>query len=464
MVSFSQVVAVVFGINVSSAVLTTTFAQAPAQPNAEAAAVNGTVQTPPSPTATVGECWSSWQAGQTLPGGHKIVEGVNQGSDGGTLFLASGEAQVRPEQGSRSWVAGRSAAFLQAELAARKHLADYIGTDIRSSRSASLFKAGGDAPPPDLEQPATQLSNADKLTTLTGLALDQAIRQFDPKWNGAGLTEDQKRQQAVTLRTATAERIAARSEVFAAGAFTVATCEGPDADGHYTMLVGMLWSSKLARIAEAMYDPRVTLPPLPPQPSIADQFAAATAEHPDWMAFAQGARVWTNEHGERVVVGFGVAPGSSASAVDHAQARLRALAAIQRFVGEKIVGGSAANGAFADQETAAGQMQTFDASDFHQRIEATAREVRLTGVYEIGAWRGKHPWGGTPMEVVALAWTPSGAIAAQTADTALQAAAAHEQRQGGVPSAAPPGSDIGAAPGPMAAPVRAGPSSDASSF
>jgi hypothetical protein len=276
-------------------------------------------------------------------------------------------------------------------------------------------------------------ANADRLNTLTGLALDNAIRQFEPAWNGGSLTDEQKRQQAVKLRGEVVGRVAARSEVFAAGAFTVAQCEGTDADGNYAVLVGLLWSNKLAHIAEAIYDPRVELPPERPEHSLVDQFAARAAEHPDWMAFAEGARIWTNERGERVVVGFGVAPGSSLPAADHAQARLRALAAIQRFVGEKVVAGETGSESFAHQENAAGQQQTFDPSVFRQLIEAKARDMRLTGVAEAAAWRGKHPWGNTTMQVVALSWTPSASGVAQELRSALHEAEQRAQRQGRLP-------------------------------
>lgn len=439
-------------------------AQAPVSPTPDAAAINSGGQSQVAATPTLSECWTSWLSNQHLPGGKRLTLGSNQRQEGGPLFVARGTFPVRGEKGTAAWLPSRSAAFTQAELAARRDMAEYIAAEVRSSRSASMFKGGADQPPPDLDAVATQLSNADKLATLTGLALDDAIRNFDPKWNGAGLTDQQKRQQAVTIRNETTERIAARSAVFASGAFTAMQCEGPDEEGAYSVQVGLLWSNKLAKIAEAVYDPRVTLPPETPESPLAEQFAALTSSSADWMAFAQGARVWTNEQGERVVVGFGVASGSSVRAADHAQARLQALAAIQRFVGEKVVTGSTSREEFADQETASGQRRTFDSSVFRQRIDAESKQVKLSGVAEVGDWRGKHPWGGTMMQVVALSWTPSSSAAAQNLGTALQAAEQRAARQGRLPDATDSGGSPAVAPSPSAAPVRSGPSSKASSY
>ncbi len=71
--------------------------------------------------------------------------------------------------------------------------------------------------------------------------------------------------------------------------------------------------------------------------------------------------------------------------------------------------------------------------------------MTLQGASEVKSWRGKHPWSGTPMMTVAVAWSPSNAESMRAASKALDAAAG--------PRFARPS---GAREAPAGAPVRSG--------
>ncbi len=60
-------------------------------------------------------------------------------------------------------------------------------------------------------------------------------------------------------------------------------------------------------------------------------------QQPRLLAYTMGARVFTDENGERVVIGFGVAPQTSLMPADRSRASLAAMAAIQRFVSERLL-------------------------------------------------------------------------------------------------------------------------------
>ena len=405
------------------------------------------------PAITVEQCWSQW-----LSDNH-IKEGLNE-QDGRTVINAQGTGTVAADKGSGSFIAARSAAFIQAELAAKKAIADYVATEIASHRASAIYLSGGDAPPPALDQPIKELSIAEKMNKLTGLALDDAIRHFDPTWDRTGKTEDQQRQEVVRVQAAVTEYIEARSALLTEGAFVVTQCEGPNSDGKYSVLTGLTWSNRLATIAQSVADPAVKLPVTLPRASILEQFKNETARNPDWLAYTQGARVWFNESGEPVILGFGVAPGSSLAGGDQARARLQALAAIQRFVGEQIEARDTDNFQFSTREYASGQQKVFDASVFQERIEGRASTLKLSGAVQIDQWRGKHPWGDVPMQVVVLSWSPTSSERARAAGDEIT----RSHQLPGAPETGRTGSAPSTVPGPSAAPVRRGAGSDPSQF
>ncbi len=126
--------------------------------------------------------------------------------------------------------------------------------------------------------------------------------------------------------------------MFASGAFTVVQCEGPSREdgGKYHVLAGLIWTPKLAgRGDDLESDPHDTARDA--AGACRQQFEAIKAENPDWLAYTMGTRVFTDENGERVIVGFGVAPQTSLMPADRSRANLAAMAAIQRFVSERLL-------------------------------------------------------------------------------------------------------------------------------
>lgn len=413
---------------------------------AETQAVEGGAPPVLAAGTDVRTCLGTWIREQQLQ------EGPNPRPAGGTMFVATDIAEVRAPRGSAQFVSAREAGFTRAELQTRNALAAFVATEVRSARSVDIFAAGADDPPPPARPATEQISNAERLSTLNGLALDNAIRQFNPSWNGANMTEEQRRAQAVQQQVQVRESIAARARLFTSGAFTAHQCEGTNTEGTYSVGVVMLWSSRLQTVSQMLVDPSVRLPPAPPAPPLAEQFAARGQAAPDWLAVTGGTRVWTNERGERVVVGFGAVAATGLASVDEQRARLRALAAIQRFAGERLESRSTEDSEFTDRTTGAGT-RTFDAGSFEQRIEARANTISLNGVFPVTTWRGRHPWGDVNMQVVVLAWTPSSAASGQ--------ALGQEIRDGQARAPAARAPERGS---PSGAPMRQGASSNAADF
>lgn len=406
---------------------------------------------PPS----VESCWAEWKARENLQ------DGKNQRKDY-FVFVSHSQTAVDEVPGSRNWLTGRNAAFSLAEINARKALAESIRSTIASSRSSAVQIFGGDDAPPSLRQTVERLSLADKSRVLADKALDDEIRKYDPNWSGGN---PQARQAAaLKLQARLDQQVSRSTDLFASGAFTAIQCEGPSEQdgGKYSVLTGLIWTPKLAGVAETIWNRTLSVSREAPRAPLRQQLDAIAAANPDWLSYTLGARVFTDENGERVIVGFGVAPQTSLMAADRSRANLAAMASIQRFVGERIVASAEAKEGYEKRELRDGTLQSFDVASFQEKVSLEAKTLDLKGASEILSWRGEHPWSKARMQVVAVAWSRGWATDAEAVGRALAASERRMERQGGVPGAV--SADAAAGGAPTAAPVRAGAAVSTSDF
>lgn len=454
LVSFGATAALCLGVSAAALAQTS----APGGDAEATAALNGGAH--PSASAqppSIEQCWADWKAKE------KLEDGKNEKKNGYFVYVAHEQAPVDEPVGSRNWLVGRNAAFSYAEINARKSLAEAMRATMRSSRSAAVRTFGGDDAPPSLRPVVEQLSIVDKSLVLTDKALDAEIKKFDPKWSGG--TEAQKRAAIATEQLRINQSIERSAEMFASGAFTVVQCEGPSREdgGKYHVLTGLIWTPKLAEVAEMIWNPTLTIQRETPQAPVRQQFEAIKAKNPDWLAYTMGTRVFTDENGERVIVGFGVAPQTSLMPADRSRANLAAMAAIQRFVSERVLANTKSREAYEKRGMSDGSTQSYNLDTFNEEVKAQAADLRLKGATEILSWRGEHPWSKAKMQVVAVAWSQRWAADADAVGRAMGAAEQRMIQQGGLPKA-PATAEGSSASAPTAAPVRAGAGVSTSDF
>lgn len=404
---------------------------------------------------TVEEKWTNW-----LSRHNGMTEGWNPRNDPRKIIISS-QAVIRAKPNDRKWVVARNAAFNMAELSAKQKLAEIISIAITTGRFAELAQQGGEAPPPMFKAPLKKLSIADKTRVLAEKSIDEAIKYFDAQWNGTGMNEKEKQAKLITLQEKFSRKISARARLFNSGAFVITNFEGLNEDGNYSMLVGIIWSMKLAKIAESIFNPEVVLEPVAPKTSILDQLSKLEQSDPDFFCYANGVRVWTNENGERVIISFGSVPATSSIMIDKDRATLVARSGIQTFVAELVETQATINDDFTYQETAE-ENQTFNNESFQRRIDAKAKTIRLQGATPIKSWRGKHPTGQQRLQVVAVIWSPQTCAASRILGNQLNlqedrmkhqggAIKSHQKSQSGTESS-------------VVVPVKQGPSSDPTDF
>lgn len=372
---------------------------------------------------TVEECWQNWLSSNGL------TEGKNTLDSGNVQFVSVGQSTVMSPADTAKWITERGVAFAIAQLNARAGLAEYLGQSLESAQIAGVFRAGGDeapAPPGSLAKIEEGLSLVDKTQVLRGMALDAKIREFDPDWDGSNSTDEERRARVVTLQQSFERRIASRAITFTAGATVATQCEGPAAadgsqtSGRYEVLVGMIWSYKLAYEALAMTIPGIGPAPAKNGMSLQERFAKMASADPEWMTGVLGLRVFPDENGERVLVGFAAVPTTALKSADISLAKLVATDWINRFAGETIEVTAELDESLTYRQLDATDEQVLDASAYSQKILSRSKSVRLTGVNQVLQWRGKHPYSGIPMQLVAVSWSPSSRNAAQSMEDFLQ--------------------------------------------
>lgn len=424
------------------------FAQAglPVPPDVAVAVSGGAPRAGIGAHSDVESCWAAWKA----------AEGLDEGKNdrNGRIILVSHEKASIPEPfNSPNWLAVRKMMIADAEMKARKSLALTMGATIRSDRSESLRMFGGSAAPPSLKPVVEQLSLVDKARALTEKALDAELKKYDPTSAAPGI-DRQDRTTQIQLKLD--QNIESHAELYAAGAFTAVQCEGPSREegGKYSVLVGTIWSWKLQAIAESIWNPATSLENTEPSLSLKEQFSTLSADNPDWMALTSGTRVYANEKGEWIVVGFGVAPKTPLMTADKSRASLEALAAIQRFVGEKATVSNRAADRNELRVFTDATSNSFDTSEFYEQIKLVAKDLELKGTAEVASWRGEHPWSKAGMQVVAVAWSPSWAADSKAMGEMLKDAERRMRQQGAVPEVSKHQGQMGT--GPAATPARPG--------
>jgi len=333
-----------------------------------------------------------------------LVEGVNTRGDK-TFFIAMGEARVGKALNDKGFINSRTVAYNRAVLAAKSEMAESVGAELDSDRSLELLEQGNELPPM-METVKKELSIMDKARTLTSLALDNQIKNFDPTWDGTGKSKEEKIQRIAVQTEKYQENLKQNARLFLQGTSPIFNAEGPSS-GEYLVVVGLVWSPNMAKVAEAMYNPTVSLEPGKPKPPIREQIKNMLSGNPESLASTMGVRVWRDENGDRTVVSFAAASGKGSPTIAKKKSALRARAQMAQFIAENVVSAGGLSGnetliSFDDDS-----VEAFNEEDFNQTITAKAKTVKMNGASSVYSWKGRHPNSKQKMFVNVLAWSPT---------------------------------------------------------
>ncbi len=336
----------------------------------------------------------------------QLREGPND-REGRLFFITKGVVRVGKPFGS-GWIQSRNVAFEKAVLLAKSEMAEFVGASLTSDRHLELMAQGGEAAP-EMEKALSkvgELSIVKKINRLGHEVLDDLIRKYDPSWTGKDVSLEEKREKLVNYREVFRQELRQKARLFLQGATPVFNAEGPNADGHYTVVVGLAWSMNLARIADSLFNPNTETEPLSPGDTIREQIERMLDHDPSALAGFQGVRIWRNELGQPVLVSAVAEERTGNVVIVRRKAALRARAQMARFIAENIESQSTLEGGETFDLAGGNQGQAFDESEFNERISAKSKEVKLVGTHAVHTWTGPHPVSRSKLHVTVMAWSP----------------------------------------------------------
>ena len=352
--------------------------------------------------------------------------GLRVGANDGDLFVASGIATVPFPIEHPGFIEGRGIAYEIAYMRAKAEMVRFLGTTGTREQVVELLETAAWERGQSIDdmQPLHQGARiAQKLADLTEKQLDAQLEKLDPEYDPRSYEDRIQKEEA--YRLSFQQRIFTTAAAFVAGATPLKVYEGFSAGGdNYQILVGLVWSPKLSRLAGAVGDNARPMRAEEAGPRI-DEWLPATLEEliPSW-----GVHKLVNERGEQVLVAFGqAAPRTAApdrrdraneSALEVAS--LRAEGAIRAFVGETLETKRSGDTSMVLVEYASAAEGAEIDRSFYERIRAATGEVRLKGLTRVGEWVVEHPQNEHGVAIAAVSWSPSAVDLADRVRNAIE--------------------------------------------
>ena len=390
----------------------------------------------------------NWLADQGLEEGRNFYKGK-------LLYISTGSAVVNATPQEPDFIDSRYLAFQRAELEAKAKTAIFLGVDLSTSRG-SMEKEINPQERAELESIMKASPALQKNTRLTGVAdtvyglfekarilaeakLDKAIEE-----TGTDVSEKKRalkkkkfdaraqREKISRLRNISGASMKAAASAFAEvqGAQIIQSFEG-SYHKNYRIVVITLWSHNLQRLVDSMENG--TAPLGLRKARTKEEIIRQLPKDPEEMTCLTGVRAYINQNGEHVLLAFGqagveVLGGREDKAFELAgrKARLRAMAAVRKFMGEKV--------AFLSTEELlevlalytgktqgdGGEQEYRSISRFQEKIQAVAKKQKVTGLYGVLTKELAHPFTDRPMVFKVMAWSPSSQAAAQELKRAIK--------------------------------------------
>ena len=382
-----------------------------------------------------------WLLDRGLEKGRNLYQGK-------LLYVSSGAAAINATPAESRYIDSRYLAFQRAELEAKVKTAIYLGVDLSTSRGSSEREINSEEraaleeivnASPTFRKNAVLMEVKDtvyelfqKARILAGAKLDQEIKKTE-----IDVTEERREvKRRVTAVQARRDKIS-RLRNISEASLKAAACAFADVQGaqiiqafegsyhnHYQVVVITLWSHNLQRLVDSMS--QGTAPKGLPRRKAKTEVTSQLPEDPKELSCLIGVRAYINQNGEHVLLSFGqsgveVLGGRKDKAFELAnkKARLRAMAAMRTFMGEKIAFSSTeelkeALALYAEEYQGEEDVQDYRSiSQFHERIRAVSEKQRITGLQDLLTRELIHPFTDKPMVFKVMSWSPSAQAAAQ---------------------------------------------------
>lgn len=375
--------------------------------------------------------WKDWVNSQPW-GGSDYIGGVQFFSER-DIVVSAGIAYVNVRIGQPGWNESRIAAYERAELAARTKIVSFLSESLESERSASLlektqFTDGQIQEVQDISEVKTALARfVRKGVALTDALLDAGISKLDPSYDPAAFEKLTKPQQKVVVEEIfkrSISRVALRSLVGVSTGYNAEGFAKAGEKGQYEILVGVIWSPNLGRVAASLTNDVYHIPAKVPGKNINQWVDALGAR----LIGMSGSRIMVDENGQYNVITFAQAeprrssPSRTESALRNAKdiAANRGRAMLSNFAKETVSLSENETSQEIFQELEDMSRGTETVRDFQRIVKGHRNTIKMRGVRVIKEWSMDHPKTGQKVAGAVVIWSPSGLQMSGDMDNAMR--------------------------------------------
>ncbi len=348
--------------------------------------------------------------------------------EGRDLIVASGTSFVSVGIGQPGWVESRIIAFEQAELDAKAKIIRFLSEDVDTSRSLSYMENatwndGSIEETKELNDVSQTLKRIGKKTLdLADASLDRALQKMDPDYDKEKYDNISPAEKHIILEQKFKRKIRNSALKTTIGITPVYNNEAK-VDGAYQVMVGVVWSPNLNRLAQGLFNRTYTMKKVTPGKSVNEILSDSKL-----LLSTYGTRIMIDENGDFVILAYAQAaprstsPSRRASAVHDAKevASNRARALMTNYIREGLTLSSSQQSEELLREFADLTVGVEVLREVSRKIKGQKTKVKLRGLRQVKEWAEKHPETGQWIAGVVIAWSPTSMKASQKMEEAMR--------------------------------------------
>ncbi len=346
-----------------------------------------------------------------------------------SLIVSSASEFTRVSIGQPGWIESRIVAFERAELEAKVKIIRFLAEASESKRSLDLMEKatwsdGTVAEVKQLSDIAETLDRLKKKTlALSDAALDSVLRKLDSDYDPSEYEKQTQEERKTIVEDIFQRKIRNLAFRTSIGVTPVYTSEGK-VKGEYQVLIGVVWSPKLNRLAMSLFNDEYNIPPVSPGKKISTHVPKKDSA----LLGTLGTRIVIDEKGDYAVLAYAQAqprrssPSREQSALHLAKqiAAERARAQIVNYIREGLTMRSEENSRELSREFSDLTVGTETLRKYRHRIKGRKTKVKLSGLRVVREWNMLHPETGQKVAGAIVAWSPSSARMSEKMDMTMK--------------------------------------------
>jgi len=345
------------------------------------------------------------------------------------IFVSTATAFTKVRIGQPGWVESRLITFSRAELEAKTKIIRFLAESPETARSLELIENanwsdGSIKEAKQLGQVQETLDRIKKKTlALSESALDTAMKKLDPEYDPEIFDNKPLEARKTIVEDKFHQSIKSMAFRTLIGVTPLYTTEGK-IKNEYQVLVSVIWSPKLNRLAASLMNNTYNIPPVDPGKTL-EEYLPSEDTH---LLGTMGSRIVIDENGHYAVMAYAQAQPRKTSTARTQSALMeakqiaanRARGMIVNYVKEGLTMKDEESIREISREFSDMTVGTEILRDFQHKIQSREVQMTLKGLSVLRQWDTPHPVTGQNVAGAVVAWSPSLSSFSKSMDSAMK--------------------------------------------